>query len=103
MGARLAQECVRITGADFRSMIFPTQYHIPSYARWLLHEADMAPAYRWHRRMLQVLQSRHPAQRWVLKSPSYLAKLPKFFAHIYAPADESSTTKMSEFSVPEPP
>jgi hypothetical protein len=72
MGARLAQECVRITGADFRSMIFPTQYHIPSYARWLLHEADMAPAYRWHRRVLQHLQSRHPAKRWVLKSPGHI-------------------------------
>ena len=49
MGARLAQECVRITGGDFRSMIFPTQYRVPSYVRWLLDEADMAPAYRWHR------------------------------------------------------
>ena len=42
MGARLPQECVRITGSDFRSMIFPTQYHVPSYGQWLLHEADMA-------------------------------------------------------------
>ena len=72
MGARLGQECVRITGNDFRSMIFPTQYRVPSYARWLLHEADMAPAYRWHRRFLQLLQSRHRAARWVLKSPGHL-------------------------------
>jgi hypothetical protein len=72
MGARLPQECVRITGADFRSMIFPTQYRVPSYARWLLNEADMAPAYRWHRQYLQHLQSRHPAPRWVLKSPGHL-------------------------------
>ena len=61
MGARLAQECVRITALDFRSFIFPTQYRVPSYARWLLDEADMAPAYRWHRTFLQHLQSRHPA------------------------------------------
>ena len=72
MGARLAQECVRITGAEFRSAIFPTQYRVPSYAKWLFDEADMAPAYRWHRRMLEHLQSRHPAQRWVLKSPGHL-------------------------------
>ena len=26
MGARLAQECVRMTGADFRSMIFPKSW-----------------------------------------------------------------------------
>lgn len=72
MGARLAQECVRITAGDFRSMIFPTQYRVPSYARWLLHEADMRPAYRWHRVFLQHLQSHHRGERWVLKSPGHI-------------------------------
>jgi hypothetical protein len=72
MGALLPQECVRMTGGDFRSMIFPTQYRVPSYARWLIDEADMAPAYRYHRIFLQHLQSRHPAARWILKSPGHL-------------------------------
>lgn len=72
MGARLPQECVRITSSDFRSVMFPTQYRVPSYGRWILHEADMAPAYRWHRQFLQHLQSRHPAKRWVLKSPAHI-------------------------------
>lgn len=72
MGARLAQECVRITGSDFRSMIFPIQYRVPTYDRWLLHEADLAPAYRWHRRFLQHLQSEIPTERWLLKSPAHL-------------------------------
>jgi hypothetical protein len=72
MGARLGQECVRITAADFRSMIFSTQYRVPEYQRWLLHEADMAPAYRYHRMFLQYLQSAHPAQRWLVKSPAHL-------------------------------
>jgi hypothetical protein len=77
MGARLAQECVRITASDFRSVIFPTQYRVPSYAHWSMYEADMAPAYRWHRQFLQHLQSRHPegeggADRWVLKSPAHI-------------------------------
>ncbi len=72
MGALLGQECVRITGADFRSMIFPTQYRVPTYDRWLLHDADLAPAYRWHRRFLQHLQSRHPGDQWLLKSPAHL-------------------------------
>jgi hypothetical protein len=75
MGAQLAQECVRITASDFRSMIFPIQYRVPSYNEWLLHEADMATAYRWHRRYLQHLQSRHPAGRWLLKSPAHLWSL----------------------------
>ncbi len=72
MGALLPQECVRMTGGDFRSLIFPTQYRVPSYARWLIDEADMASAYRYHRTFLQHLQSRHPAPRWVLKSPGHL-------------------------------
>ena len=79
LGATLAQECVRMTGADFRSMIFPTQYDVPEYNRWLLHEADMAPAYRWHRIFLQHLQSRHAADRWLLKSPCHLWSLGALF------------------------
>jgi hypothetical protein len=80
MGARLAQECVRITAGDFRSMIFQTQYDVPEYNRWLLHEADLAPAYRWHRIFLQHLQSRHSAGRWLLKSPAHLWHLPALLA-----------------------
>ena len=72
MGGRLAQECVRITAGDFRSMIFPIQFRLPTYNHWLLHDADLAPAYRWHQLFLQHLQSRHPAQQWLLKSPAHL-------------------------------
>jgi hypothetical protein len=77
MGARLPQECVRITASDFRSVIFPTEYRVPSYGHWSMYEADMAPAYRWHRQFLQHLQSRHPAgdqpaERWLLKSPAHI-------------------------------
>jgi Sulfotransferase family len=79
MGARLGQECVRITAADFRSMIFATQYRVPEYQRWLLHKADMAPAYRYHRLFLQYLQSAHSADRWVIKSPAHLWSLGAMF------------------------
>jgi hypothetical protein len=72
MGALLGQECVRITGGAFRSMIFNTQFRVPSYNQWLLLDADLAPAYRWHRRYLEHLQSRHPVSQWLLKSPAHL-------------------------------
>ena len=75
MGARLAQECVRITAPEFRSMIFNAQFRVPSYNHWLLYEADLAPAYRWHRRYLEHLESRHPAEQWLLKSPAHLWNL----------------------------
>jgi hypothetical protein len=85
MGARLGQECVRITAGDFRSMIFATQYRVPEYQRWLLHQADMESAYRYHRMFLQYLQSAHPADRWVIKSPAHLWSLSAMF-HEYPEA-----------------
>jgi len=72
MGARLAQECVRITTIEFASMLFHTTYRVPEYRRWLHDEADLAPAYRMHRKMLQLLQWRCPRGRWILKSPAHL-------------------------------
>ena len=80
IGGRLAQECVRITGSDFRSLIFSAQYEIPTYNRWLLHDADLAPTYRWHRTFLQHLQSEHMAERWLLKSPAHLWHLGELLA-----------------------
>jgi hypothetical protein len=72
MGARLPQECVAITAHEFTSMLHHTTYRIPSYAAWLHGEADLAPVYAAHRRFLQLLQWRWPAERWVLKSPGHL-------------------------------
>lgn len=72
LGARLAQEDVRMWTSDFRSMQFSLQFEVPEYNDWLLHEADMAPAYEWHHRFLQHLQSEHMADRWLLKSPAHL-------------------------------
>ena len=71
MGALVGQECVRITAGQFCSMIFPVQYRLPSYSRWLLYEADHQPAYAYHRMFLQHLQSGVPGQ-WLLKSPAHL-------------------------------
>ena len=71
MGALHPQECVRILSNEMASMIFELSYNVPSYREWLHHEADLRPAYRGHRRMLQHLQWRHPG-RWVLKSPCHL-------------------------------
>ena len=79
IGPLLAQECVRITAMDLRSFIFPTIYHVPTYARWLLG-TDMTSAYAWHRGFLQHLQSRIPVNRWVLKSPGHIWALDAMMA-----------------------
>ena len=71
---------MRIFTSDFRSMQHSLQFDVPAYNRWLLHEADMAPAYRWHRRYLEHLQSEHMAERWLLKSPAHLWQLDALLA-----------------------
>lgn len=79
MGALVGQECVRISAGQFCSMIFSTQYRLPTYYRWLLHDADHRNAYRYHRMFLQHLQSGVPGPgeptQWLLKSPAHLWQL----------------------------
>jgi len=70
---------VRMTAGTFCSMIFTTQYRLPNYHRWLMHEADHTLAYRYHRKYLQHLQSGVPGQ-WLLKSPAHLWELDKLLA-----------------------
>jgi hypothetical protein len=79
MGALVGQECVRITGGEFTSMIYTVQYRLPTYYRWLLYDADYAGAYRYHRKFLQHLQSGVPGQ-WLLKSPAHLWQLDTLLA-----------------------
>ena len=71
MGAERAQECVAITSHDLASMVYQTQFDVPTYDRWVL-EHDMKSALQWHRRFLQVLQWKAPGERWALKSPQHL-------------------------------
>jgi hypothetical protein len=78
-GANLAQECVSLFMFDVRTLALETQAHVPTYARWL-ETADMAPAYAQHRLALQILQSRQPTERWILKTPNHLWHLPALLA-----------------------
>ena len=79
MGAQLPQECVAFTAHDFASMLFSTTHYVPSYQAWL-DAADLRWVYAAHRRQLQYLQWRCPAQRWVLKSPGHLWALDALLA-----------------------
>jgi hypothetical protein len=57
-----------LLGMSFRTFHFEGMAWIPRYVEWWLG-CDMLPAYRLHRRVLQLLQSRCPPNRWMLKSP----------------------------------
>jgi len=80
LGARLAQEDVRIFTGDFKSMQHALQFEVPTYNHWVLHDADLSEAYAYHHRFLQHLQSEHAGERWLLKSPAHLWSLPQLLA-----------------------
>ena len=78
LGARLPVECIQITAHSFRSEELMGRHQVPSYAAWYAG-CDLTPAYRFHRELLQHLQHRSPAGRWVLKAPSHLPALATLF------------------------
>lgn len=55
----------------FRCMALDTVARTPSYAEWLQTDCDFEPAYRYHRRVVLLLQSRRPPSRWRLKTPAH--------------------------------
>ena len=61
-------ECQFLMTPSFCSQVYDSQYHIPSYHKWFLYEADYLPAFRYHKRMLQLLQA-ETGGRWTLKNP----------------------------------
>ena len=65
------QECILLMAMDFRSQVFAGMALIPTYTDWLLG-CDMEPAYRYHRRVLKLLQWHCPPDRWWLKSPAHM-------------------------------
>jgi hypothetical protein len=68
------QECLIPMAFEFRSLIFEGMSLIPSYSAWLL-ECDMEPAYRYHQRVLKLLQWRCPPDRWWLKTPAHMLSI----------------------------
>jgi len=65
------QECLLVLAFDFRSQVFEGMARIPTYSEWLM-ACDMEPAYRYHKRVLKLLQWRCPPTRWWLKTPSHM-------------------------------
>ncbi|UVO52628.1 sulfotransferase [Sphingomonas sp. SUN039] len=60
-------ECQFAMSPTFCSQVYDSQYHIPSYSDWFLN-ADYRPAFRYHKRLMQVLQSTNGG-RWTFKNP----------------------------------
>ncbi|MDE8651109.1 sulfotransferase [Novosphingobium sp. H3SJ31-1] len=61
-------ECQFAMAPSFCAQVYEAQADIPSYRDWFLHRADYRPAFRYHKRLLQLLQAEAPG-RWTLKNP----------------------------------
>lgn len=64
-------ECQNLMAHEFVHAGWSAGHSLFSHGNWVA-ECDMAPAYQWHKRLLQVLQWKSPNERWVLKAPIHL-------------------------------
>jgi hypothetical protein len=62
-------ECVVVHMQAFMANAWEAYACNSDYSEYMLH-ADLVSSYRWHRKLLQILQSRAPG-RWMLKTPSH--------------------------------
>ncbi|GAC52701.1 sulfotransferase family protein [Gordonia amicalis] len=79
MDAGEVEECWQLLRQSVTSISYESLAHIPTYSRWLA-EQDWTPAYRRHRRNLQLIGLNDPGKRWVLKNPSHLFALDALMA-----------------------
>jgi hypothetical protein len=61
-------ECQFAMSPSFVSQYFDSVFNIPGYHQWFLNQADYLPAFRYHKRLLQLLQA-ETRGRWTLKNP----------------------------------
>lgn len=71
-------ECVQIQSYSGLSRWFALLGQIGSYTHYMA-TADWAPGYRYHKRVLKLLQWYRPRERWLLKAPSHIMRLPLLF------------------------
>jgi hypothetical protein len=74
ISADQVEECWQLLRQSMMSVSFECLAHIPSYSGWLADQ-DWTPAYRRHKRNLQLIGLPDAGRRWVLKNPSHLFAL----------------------------
>jgi hypothetical protein len=67
-------ECLQLMALDFRSAMFGALGDNRHYETWL-DGCDMVSAYRYHERVLKLLQWRFPTRPWRLKSPAHMGSI----------------------------
>jgi len=72
--ATTASECQDLMGMSFRTAHFDGFARVPSYMKWVV-DTDMVGTYRYHRRVLRLLQWHCPPNLWHLKTPVHMLSL----------------------------
>jgi Sulfotransferase family len=72
--ATTATECQDLMGMSFRTVHFDGFARVPSYLAWVV-DADMEETYRYHRRVLRLLQWHCGPTLWHLKTPVHMFAL----------------------------
>ena len=72
--ATTATECQDLMGMSFRTAHFDGFARVPSYMAWIVN-TDMGETYRYHRRVLRLLQWHCPPTLWHLKTPVHMLSL----------------------------
>jgi hypothetical protein len=65
------EEDVLLLDVSFMSQAPEATFHVPRYAAWLERQ-DHGPAYRYMRKLMQILLWQRPGCSWVLKSPHHM-------------------------------
>ena len=78
-GAQVAEECIFMCEHAMTYTPYGAMWHAPTYGAFNA-SADYAAVFRVHKEVLQHLQHRIPAERWVLKAPSHMFHLQEIVA-----------------------
>ncbi|WP_262403245.1 sulfotransferase family protein, partial [Actinomadura sp. CNU-125] len=65
-------ECHELMALDFKTYFFMSFARIPSYAAWLVGQADLTSTFAYQRRAMKLLQWGEPERPWRLKCPSHV-------------------------------
>lgn len=65
-------ECHDLMALDFKSYMFLSFAQVPTYAEWLVHDADLRPTFEYQKRVMKLLQWGEPTRPWRLKCPTHV-------------------------------
>ena len=82
MGGNLPTECIHFLSLSFVSLYwFSSLGQVSSYMQYCMSQGEplFTMSYRYHKRILKLLQWKNPRGQWILKSPGHLDMLPSLF------------------------